>query len=473
MAKVLIIDDDRMMCDSLSSIILRMAHKVDCAFTLREGLDLVSTGAYDVVFLDVGLPDGNGLEALPQIQSLPAAPEVIIMTGSGDPDGAELAIRQGAWDYIEKPSSLKEIALPLLRALQYRETKKAIKETVALRREGIVGNSPPLRHSLDLLARAAGSEINVLITGETGTGKELFALALHRNSPRIDKNFTVVDCTAIPENLVESILFGYEKGAFTGADRPYEGLIQQAHGGTLFLDEVGELPLSIQKSFLRVLQDHRFRPLRGKQEQEIDFRLVAATNRNLAQLVEKGQFRRDLLYRLQSFVIDLPPLRERREDIQELTLHQLARFSRQYETGLKGFSPEFLDALQSYDWPGNVRELFHSLERAFAAAGAEPTLFPKHLPSDLLVQLTQEKLGTKGRKRPPLPEGKSLASAPADFKTVREKALAEIEKKYLLELILQTRGETEKALRVSGLSRARLYELLKKHGLGMKKVATG
>jgi two-component system NtrC family response regulator len=473
MAKVLIIDDDRMMCDSLSQIVQRMEHEVVCAYTVKEGMDQTSTGTFDVIFLDVNLPDGNGLEMLPQIQSSPASPEVIIMTGFGDPDGAELAIRNGAWDYLEKPSSLKEIALPFLRALQYREEKKAKKETVALRREGIVGNSPALRNCLDLLAQSAGSEVNVLITGETGTGKELFALALHGNSPRADKNFTVVDCTSIPENLVESILFGYEKGAFTGADRPHEGLIKQAHGGTLFLDEVGELPLSIQKSFLRVLQDHRFRPLRGKQEQESDFRLVAATNRNLTQLVEGGKFRQDLLYRLQSFVIDLPPLRERREDIQELTLHQLARLRRQYETGLKGFSPEFLEALQSYEWPGNVRELFNSLERAFAAAGAEPTLFPKHLPSDLLVQLTQGKLGTKGRKRPPLPEEKSLKPTLADFKTVREKALAEIEKRYFQKLILQTRGETEKARRVSGLSRARLYELLKKHRLAMKKVDTG
>ncbi|MCU0578932.1 MAG: sigma-54 dependent transcriptional regulator [Desulfobacterota bacterium] len=471
MATVLIIDDERMVCDSLSKIVQRMGHEVTCSYTVRDGLDQAASGGFDVVFLDVNLPDGNGLEALPQIQSGSSNPEVIIMTGFGDPDGAELAIRNGAWDYIEKPSSIKEIALPFLRALQYREEKKSKKETLLLQREGIVGSSPALRNALDLLARAAGSEVNVLLTGETGTGKELFALAIHRNSPRGKKNFTVVDCTAIPESLVESILFGYEKGAFTGADRPHEGLIKQAHGGTLFLDEVGELPLSMQKAFLRVLQEHRFRPLRGKQEQESDFRLVAATNRNLAKMVEAGTFRQDLLYRLQSFVIELPPLRERRDDIQELALFYLAKLSRQYGTGIKGFSPEFLDALWSYPWPGNVRELFQTLERAFAAARNEPTLFPKHLPRDLLIQLTQEKLG----RQMPVPETaseKKISRSPlAEFKAVREKALADIERNYLRELVLQTRGNAEDACRVSGLSRARLYELLKKHRLSMKEGA--
>jgi len=468
MAKVLIIDDDRMMCDSLSKIVQRMEHDVDCSYSVREGMDRAATGGFDVVFLDVNLPDGNGLEALPEIQALPSSPEVIIMTGFGDPDGAELAIRNGAWDYIEKPSSLKEIALPFLRALQYREEKKGRKETVSLRREGIVGNSPALRNCLDLLARAAGSEVNVLITGETGTGKELFAVAIHRNSPRADKNFIVVDCTSIPENLVESILFGYEKGAFTGADRPHEGLIKQADGGTLFLDEVGELPLSIQKSFLRVLQEHRFRPLRGKREEESDFRLVVATNRNLAKMVEEGTFRQDLLYRLQSFVIELPPLRERRDDIQELAIFYLAKLSRQYGTGIKGFSPEFLDALWTCQWPGNVRELFQTLERAFTAARHEPTLFPKHLPRELLIQLTQGKLSRSGKTSPVVPEIKKAPARLAEFKEVREKGLAEIEKKYLQELILQTRGDAGDACRISGLSRARLYELLKKHKLSLK-----
>jgi len=194
----------------------------------------------------------------PMIRQTPSMPEVIIITGAGDPDGAELAIKSGAWDYIQKPSSIEAMTLPLVRALQYREEKKSKKPPVALKREHIVGNSPHMKRCLDLLAQAANSEASVLITGETGTGKEVFAKAIHANSSRADKSLVVVDCTALPETLVESVLFGHEKGAFTGADKAHVGLVKQADGGTLFLDEVGELPRSIQKSFLRVLQEQSF-----------------------------------------------------------------------------------------------------------------------------------------------------------------------------------------------------------------------
>jgi two-component system NtrC family response regulator len=248
LARFLIIDDDEMMCRMLSQAMEREGHHVKTAFTLGAGVKEAHSGAL-------------GLDGLPRIREAVSVPEVIIITGAGDPDGAELAIKSGAWDYIQKPASVKQMTLPLVRALQYRDEKKAEKPRVALKREGIVGSSLEMEKCLDVIAQAANSTGNVLISGETGTGKELFAGAIHANSSRADKSFVIVDFASLPETLVESVLFGHRKSAFTGAGRAHEGLVQQADGGTLFLDEIGELPLSLQKAFLRVLQEHRFRPV--------------------------------------------------------------------------------------------------------------------------------------------------------------------------------------------------------------------
>jgi two-component system NtrC family response regulator len=261
MARVLIIDDDELICEMLSFMVEDMGHSASSATTLKTGFEKASSENFDVIFLDIKMPDGSGLHLLPRIRELPLHPEVIIITGSGDADGAELAIKNGAWDYIQKSSSTKEMLLPFVRALQYREEKNARKPPTALKLNGVIGRSPTMKVCLDLLAQAAQSEVNVLLTGETGTGKEVFARAIHENSMRAENNFVVVDCTALPATLVESVLFGHEKGAFTGADRAQVGLVRQAHAGTLFLDEIGELPLAVQKAFLRVLQEHRFRPV--------------------------------------------------------------------------------------------------------------------------------------------------------------------------------------------------------------------
>jgi two-component system NtrC family response regulator len=395
MANVLIIDDDKLICETIGNLVRRMGHQATCSYTLQDGLEESSSQMVDVVFLDVRLPDGNGLEVLPRIQASASLPEVIIMTGYGDPDGAELAIKHGAWDYLQKPSTMDAMTLPLVRALQYREEKKAGKATMILKREGIIGNSPKIKACLDLLAQVASSNANVLITGETGTGKELFAVAIHKNSPRANKNFVVVDCAALPENLVESILFGHEKGAYTGADRARDGLILQADGGTLFLDEVGELPLSVQKSFLRTLQERKFRPVGGKGEIESDFRLIAASNRNLDDMVRQERFREDLLFRLRSFSIDLPPLRERPEDIKDLATYYVEVLSKRYEIEPKDFSPEFFDILISYPWPGNVRELINALERALVNGRYERILFPKHLPTHIRAKIARSSIGEK------------------------------------------------------------------------------
>jgi two-component system NtrC family response regulator len=464
MATILIIDDDNLVCDTMTRLVRRMGHDTLCAHTLRDGLALAVAQPCDVVFLDVRMPDGNGLDVLPRIDALPAAPEVIIMTGFGDPNGAELAIKSGAWDYIEKSSSVKDITLSLERALQYRQQKTALAGTRAvavLKRQQIIGNSPKLNACLDLVAQAAGSDVNVLITGETGTGKELFARAVHENSPRSRGNFVVVDCTALPETLVESLLFGHEKGTFTGAEKSREGLIRQAHCGTLFLDEVGELPLMMQKAFLRVLQEHRFRPLGGHREVESDFRLVAATNRNLDQMVERGQFREDLLFRLKSFVIELPALRERTEDIQELARYYADRFCDRYGLAPKGFSPEFVNILLAYSWPGNVREFVHTMEMVLASARFEPTLFTKHLPTQMRIEVTRT--AVEHDVSPELLRLGDSAQTLPKLTDYRDTVYSDAEKNYLRELLAITGQNITEACRLSGLSQSRLYALLKKH----------
>ncbi len=470
MAKVLIIDDDLQLCEMLSLKVGILGHQAEHAQALARGLALAAAHEHDVVYLDVRLPDGSGLAGLKDLRESPGRPEVIIMTGAGDPDGAELAVKSGAWDYISKPSSIQAMTLPLLRALQYRSERAAAPLPVALKREGIVGESQAMRGALDLLAQAAQSELAALITGETGTGKELFARAIHANSRRSEGPLVVVDCSALPETLVESILFGHERGAFTGAQEARVGLVGQAHGGVLFLDEVGELPLPIQKSFLRVLQDRRYRPLGAKKELVSDFRLIAATNRDLGQMAREGAFRSDLLHRLRGLVIPLPPLRARSEDIRALASHYLERLGARYGLGAKGFAPEFAQALLSYDWPGNVRELVNTLEQALAAAGAGPTLFARHLPEHLRVALARASAGQAGGEQaaaaggaaapPPALEASSALNLPSlhDYRLAKDRL-------YLLELMRKSQGRVDEARRISGLSRSRLYELLRLHGL--------
>jgi len=459
MANVLIVDDEEMVCDAVVAVVRSMGHSVALALTLEEGLKKASSIMFDVVFLDIHLPDGDGLKALPKIAEVPSNPEVIIITGKGDPDGAELAIENGAWDYIEKPLSVDGVTLPILRALQYRTEKATRKPATVLKRESIVGNSPQIRGSLDLVAQAANTATNVLISGETGTGKELFARAVHENSDRARRSFVVVDCAALPETLVESILFGHEKGAFTGADAAREGLIKQADQGTLFLDEVGELPFPVQGAFLRVLEERRFRPVGGKQELKCDFRLIAASNRDLDEMTQDGGFRNDLLFRLRSIVIDLPPLRERTKDIKDIALYYMNRFCDRYGVGTKGFSPEFVDFLVAYSWPGNVRELVHTVETALSTAGNDATLFPVHLPNRIRIELARASAGNGKENHTGFPTSTTLSRDLPDLRTL----LGATERQYLEDLLSVVGGDMKEACRISGLSRSRLYDRLKKY----------
>lgn len=466
MTDILIIDDDTGICEYLAKVATKMGHRPQAAQTLKEGRALLRRTSFDLVFLDVRLPDGNGLDLLKEIQGLESHPETIIITGEADPDGAEIAINNGAWDYLEKPLRLSDIRLPLIRAIQYCQEKKK-SPLVALERSGIIGDSPLLKKCLDLVSRAANCDANTLISGETGTGKELFAEAIHQNSSRRQHDFIVVDCAAIPENLVESTLFGHVKGSFTGATKDADGLIKSADNSTLFLDEVGELPLSIQSSFLRVLQERRYRPVGAKHEMSSNFRLIAATNRDLEEMVAKGGFREDLYYRLQAITIKLPPLRERRSDINQLASHFVYAYCRENDMDTKGLSTEFLRMLDSdYDWRGNVRELANAISSSIAAASAAPVLYPEHLPTHLRAQFTRATISKSHT-----PSADSNPTGLSTLQEFREQAISRAENDYLLSLMGTTGWKIKVACEIAGISRPHLYSLLKKHGIARQKLS--
>ncbi len=469
MARILIIDDDESMRHVLSRTVRRLEHEPVTAATLAEGRDMTRSGDFDIIFLDVHLPDGNGLTILTELTQAGSRPEVIIITGHGDPDGAELAITNGAWDYIEKTHSVQQISLTLKRAVAHHEERKrkSSGRVKALRRKGIIGESGALTRALDLVAQASESDSGVLITGETGTGKELFAQTIHHNSPRADGPFIAVDCAALPEHLVESILFGHAKGAFTGAEKDQTGLILQADGGTLFLDEVCEMPVNVQKAFLRVLQERTVRPLGGKKERPSNFRLISATNQNPEKMVRDRSFREDLLYRIQSVRIHLPPLRERTGDIRPLAGYLLENICERSGVPGKTGSHDFFEVLEDYPWPGNVREMINTLEHAVGAAGSSPQLYAQHLPPMLRAKVARARV-VGPREEPDADEPESVPQAPENIPPLneyRDTVYARAEKNYLQQLLQSTGSNMKEALRISSLSQSRLYALLKKHGL--------
>ncbi len=468
MVKILIVDDDKALCNLLSQIIVGMGYESAQTHTIAEGKAAAAAGLYDIIFLDVSLPDGSGLDLLPYLRGLPLVPEVIIITSAGDPDGAELAIKNGAWDYIEKPFKKERILLQINRALEYRQAMQS-RRLVAFNRERIIGGSPRLTDCIDMLVQASSGDASVLIIGETGTGKELFARAIHENSPRRDNAFIVVDCASLPDTLLESILFGYAKGSFTGADHDREGLIKQAAGGALFLDEIGELPLAFQKVFLRVLQERRFRPLGAKHEEGSDFRVICATNRDLSAMAEKGDFRSDLLYRLQTITITVPPLRQRLEDIRDITRYAVSKFCERNAIAIKGISPEFFEALAAYHWPGNIRELINAIEHAASMALDDMMLMPKQLPEHIRIHIARASVKSKHQKQKPSVKTAAEYEKFPPLQNLRESVLAEVERQYLQDLAAHSNGDIETACRISGLARARLYGLLKKYGLSFRK----
>ncbi len=473
MFKILAIDDDDIFCYAIKRVVNRLGHDFFEAPTIVQALKIVSEIEFDLILLDVGLPDGNGLDILPVLKESTGSPEVIIITGAGDAKGAELAILNGAWDYVEKTDSTQKISLTITRVLQYRAEQKKSLDTARikyLKRESIIGNSLKMKRSLDLVAKAAACDANVLITGETGTGKELFAEAIHVNSARKSHDLVTIDCAALPENLAENLLFGHKKGVYTGADDNRSGLIKMADASSLFLDEIAELSPALQKIFLRVLQERKFRPLGGGKEITSDFRLIAATNRNLDEMAEKGSFRKDLLFRIRSLHIELPRLCEREGDIKDLARYYLDFFCDKQMLDSKGVSSDFFDVLTGYSWPGNVRELSNTMEHVVVAALNEPTVFPNHLPKPLRLHVVKSNLlgssQTKGHtKGMPWEYSRDKMPPLSDF---REEVTLACERQYLVDLMNQV-SSLKEACGISGLSRSRLYAILKTHGVSTGK----
>jgi DNA-binding NtrC family response regulator len=463
MAQILIVDDSEVFCAIAARVFQEMGHGVDVAYSLEAGLAALSP-IHDVVFLDVSLPDGNGIEAMPGFVRTSDPPEIIVITASADPEGAAEAVGFGAWDYVEKEASLDKLRQALLLALRHRAESRQGRPPGEVRRGGIVGESPRLLACLDQMARAASTGANILVSGETGTGKELVARAMHANSPRRAGPFVVMDCGAIPEHLTESILFGHVRGAFTGATKGAPGLVRQATGGTLFLDEVGELSLDIQKGFLRVLQERRYRPVGGDVERQSDFRLVAATNKDLASMVGTGEFRSDLLYRLNAVEIRVPTLRERLADIPLLAAAHLAR-GRPGDGGPgRKLSGEFLAALAQYNWPGNIRELFNAMDTAVVNSAGTATLFPKHLPGYIRQHLARRAVAMLHPPREGT-DGQDGREGFVPWKEQRNRAVAAAARNYFTALLRQVGGDVGQACRLSSLSPQHFYATLKKYDI--------
>jgi two-component system, NtrC family, response regulator len=453
MEKILIIDDNLKFCEMLVETF--KGDKMDAVFslTLEHGIDQLFSDEFGVVLLDVNLPDGNGLDAIESIRKHSCDPEIIIMTGYSDPKGVEFAMKSGVWDYIQKGGSTKEFKFSLARALKYRRQKQPKIKEIPFRNASIVGQSQRITNCLDAVLKASKNDVSVMITGDTGTGKELFAKSIHENSRRRKEDFIIVDCAALPEDLVESMLLGHTKGAFTGADSDKLGLIQLADKGTLFLDEVGELPLILQKKFLRVLQEKKYRPIGSKKEVSSDFRLVVATNRDLAQMVEQGRFRKDFYFRIAATTIELPPLRLRKTDIPFLVTHHMNQKNEGFNKCPGEIAPEFMIDLLEYDWPGNVRELLNAIDHACTDSYQESSLFPKHLPDYIRAFNIKNKI-VKSNSPP------AMGKIPVD--TLKLKDYIEMMKQnYVKELMSHTRGDKKTACRLSGLSMGHLYSLLK------------
>lgn len=472
MARVLVVDDEALMRTMAQVICNRLGHEALLAGSIAEALRL-GREPVDVVLLDVWLPDGNGLECQADFAHLPGSPDVVIITGNSDGDAAEAALRSGAWEFLTKPLQMRDIEQCLRHVLQFRQHRPPSTEALVVDSGHILGSGPGMSRALKLLAQAAKSEVNVLLRGETGVGKELFARALFRNSARAARPFVTVDCASLPESLVESHLFGHSRGAFTGADRTREGLLLAADKGALFLDEVGDLPQAIQGAFLRALELRRFRPVGEVREVGSDFRLVAATNKNLEAMAAEGSFRADLLYRLQGLTIVIPPLRERRDEIPALARQAISRFCLKNDQPEKSLSDAVLDMLLEYAWPGNVRQLIHCLERACLAAGQGDLLLPAHLPTQLRVDSVRRRLCRE--QHPTLPNGAPAAATtleaacPAAADAASPPCLREwkarAENTYVRQVWDLSGGDVRRAAAVAGISRGHWYELMKKNGL--------
>ncbi|PLX80768.1 MAG: DNA-binding response regulator [Desulfuromonas sp.] len=391
--KILIVDDEEGMRKLLGRILVKNGYDTVSAPSAEEALRLVEADQFDLVITDIKMPGMDGLQLLQELKAFNPGLPIIVITAYGTVESAVQALRAGAYDYITKPFENDEIRLTVAKTF---ERERLLAENRYLHDElegrysfsGIVGQSEEMQRVFDMASSVAVSNANVLITGESGTGKELIARSIHYNSNRKEKPFIVLNCAALPENLIESELFGHEKGAFTGAINAKKGRFELAHEGTLFIDEVGEMTPSSQVKLLRVIQEQEFERVGGSRTISCDVRIVAATNKDLEQAVKEGDFRDDLYYRLNVVNIDMPPLRKRREDIESLARHFLQKFAAETGKKIDDISPRALSCLLAYEWPGNVRELQNVMERAVVLARGEsvtPHDFPQNLQGDAQI----------------------------------------------------------------------------------------
>jgi DNA-binding NtrC family response regulator len=428
-ARVLVVDNDAHMVRLLSRHLEAEGHEVATTTSGPEALGLLEREDFDVVLTDLVMDDKDGLEVVRAVQRSAAATRVLVMTAFGSVESAIKTMREGAYDYLRKPFKLEEVSLAIAAALedrQLREENRRLRDQVAQRFsfDNILGRSRAMQAVFERVRAVANSEAAVLLLGESGTGKELVARAIHQASERRARPFVAVNCAAIPDTLLESELFGHEKGAFTGAARRHRGLFEEAGGGTLFLDEVADIPLALQAKLLRVLQDKHIRPVGGSREIQLDLRVISATHRDLSTMVAEATFREDLYYRLAVIPIRLPSLRERPEDIMLLAGHFLARAAAAAGKAMEGFDEEATSWLVQHRWPGNVRELENMVERAVTLARE--------------LQIGRADLGTEFVPATP---GGSLRPT-----------LAEVEQQYIRQVLDETKGDKSAAARILGIS---------------------
>ena len=445
--KILVVDDEAIIRESLRDWLSDVGHQVLTAENGSQALEIIEKEKPGIVIADLVMPGMDGIELLKRAKEISHSIEVIIITAYGSIPTAITAMREGACDYIEKPFCPEKAELLIEKLVEH---QRLIEENISLhqkleeryRFENIIAKSPKMQQVIEVIKVVAKSNATVLIAGDSGTGKELVARAIHSQSYRKDKPFVAVSCAALPESLLESELFGHEKGAFTGAHALRRGKFEVANRGTLFLDEIGEMSANIQVHLLRVLEEKEFTRVGGNELIKVDVRVISATNRDMKEAVASGQFREDLYYRLNVVTIELPPLRERKEDIPLLAQHFLKKFAVENQKEITGFSPEANDFLLKYEWPGNVRELENAIERAVILA--------KNSYIEV-ADLPQESL--------------TLAhSAPSG------KSLAEAEKNHILNVLNRTGGNYSEAARILGISRVTLYNKIRAYGLGVKKI---
>ncbi len=450
MHNILIVDDESGIRKSLKGVLEDEGYKAWAVESGEACLEAVKKRAYDVVLLDIWLPGIDGLETLEKLRESDESPEVIMISGHGTIETAVRATKLGAFDFLEKPLSLEKTLILVKNAVEARRLRSENRELKKQQQSKsvIVGESVPMKALRQQIAVMAPTNGRVLIYGESGTGKELVALAIHAQSPRKDDLFVEVNCAAIPEDLIESELFGHRKGSFAGAKDDKEGKFRKADGGTLFLDEVGDMSLKTQSKVLRTLDEQRFTPVGGEEAVTVDARVIAATNKDLEEEISKGNFREDLFYRLNVIPFHVPPLRERTEDIPQLARHFLREFSSQYSRRSKELSDDAIEVLMRYAWPGNVRELRNVVERVVIMNPTAAKLDRKHLPPLVYRDGSRRSLG-------------------GEYSSLHE-ARAAYERDFILKKLDESHGNVSRAAEALGLERSHLYRKMKALGIAVK-----